>query len=219
MDLKELALLAVADSALLRGMYVTLRGAYKLHPRYADNGSGVDEHYTRDEWFTMRTFADAGRYGLLAEWVRRLAPEGPVLDIGAGDGLFVQALGRDVEYLGVDFAAETVAAMQQKFGGPKRQFVVGDATTYVPSRRYPIILFNDMLYQLEDPVRHVQRLAAFLEPGGTIIVASYLAGVQLRLLDALLKAFDVEEQGYFRNSERRTFFQVALRPRLLQRTK
>jgi 2-polyprenyl-6-hydroxyphenyl methylase/3-demethylubiquinone-9 3-methyltransferase len=163
----------------------------------------------------MRTFADAGRYGLLAEWVRRLAPEGPVLDIGAGDGLFLQALDSpDVEYLGVDFAPETVAAMQQKFGGPKRQFVVGDATTYVPSRRYPIILFNDMLYYLEDPVGHVRRLAAFLEPGGTIIVACYLSGVQLRLLDALVKAFDVVEQSYFRNSERRTFFQLALRPRL-----
>jgi SAM-dependent methyltransferase len=216
MDLKELALLAVADSPLLRRMYVTLRGEYELHPRYADNGSDVDEHYMKDEWFTMRTFADAGRYGLLAEWVRRLAPTGPVLDIGAGDGLFVQSLGSDVEYLGVDFAAKTVETMQQRFGGPKRQFVVGDATTYVPSRCYPIILFNDMLYQLRDPVRHVQRLSAFLEPGGMIIVASYLAGVQVRLLDALLKSFDVEEQSYFRNGERRVFFQLALRPRVPQ---
>jgi len=137
-----------------------------------------------------------------------------ILDIGAGDGLLIEALGSlDLEYLGVDFARETVDAMQQRFGGVKRRFELGEASTYVPSRRYPIILFNDMLYYMEEPVRHVKRLAAFLETDGTIIVASHLADAKIRLLDALLEVFDVVEQSYFITGEQRTFVQLALKPR------
>jgi 2-polyprenyl-3-methyl-5-hydroxy-6-metoxy-1,4-benzoquinol methylase len=215
MKLKQLAILATADSAALRSLYVALRGAYRLLPKYAVDGEAVDAHYKNGDWSSMRSFADAGRYGVLAEWIRRLAPQGPILDIGSGDGLLLEALARlDLEYLGVDFARETVDAMQQRFGGVKRRFELGEASTYVPSHRYPIILFNDMLYYMEEPVRHVKRLAAFLESDGTIIVASHLADAKIRLLDALLEEFDVVEQSYFITGEHRTFVQLALKPRL-----
>ena len=217
MKLKQLAILATADSAALRSLYVALRGTYALLPKYAVNGEAVDTLYKKGDWSSMRSFADAGRYGVLAEWIRRLAPRGPILDIGAGDGLLIEALGGlDVEYLGVDFAQQTVDAMQQRFGGVKRRFELGEASAYVPSRRYPIILFNDMLYYMEEPVRHVKRLAAFLEPDGTIIVASHLADAKIRLLDALLEEFDVVERSYFITGEHRAFVQLALKPRAFE---
>jgi 2-polyprenyl-3-methyl-5-hydroxy-6-metoxy-1,4-benzoquinol methylase len=199
---------------------VTLRGAYRLLPKYAVSGATVDAHYKNGDWSSMRSFADAGRYGVLAEWIRLLAPQGPILDIGAGDGLLIEALGSlDLEYLGVDFARETVDAMQQQFGGVKRRFEFGEASTYVPSRRYPIILFNDMLYYMEEPVRHVKRLAAYLESDGIIIVASHLADAKIRLLDALLKEFDIVEKSYFVTGEHRTFVQLVLKPRVSETNK
>ncbi len=206
----------VADSPALRSALVSVKGHYARSPEYVETGAAFDEYYqdVNTGWAVMNSFADAGRYGALAEWIRRLAPRGAVLDIGAGNGLLAEALAsHDVDYLGVDIAAQTVAAVQARLGRPNRRFVVGDATSYVPEHHYPLIIFNDMLYYLEQPVYHVQRLCAFLEPGGTIIVAMYLHWPQIRLLHDLCSAFDVVEQTFIHNSAGRSFVHAALKPR------
>ncbi len=118
----------VADSPALRGLLVTLRGPYKRSESHLETGATVDQRYGdgANDWSTMKSFSHAGRYGAMAEWIRRLAPQGPVLDIGAGNGLLAEALaGLEVDYLGVDFAAATIEAVGARPGGPKRLFSGG----------------------------------------------------------------------------------------------
>jgi 2-polyprenyl-6-hydroxyphenyl methylase/3-demethylubiquinone-9 3-methyltransferase len=211
LTLKRLTILAIADRA-------PLRAAFDLVVPYQRSGVAAPEvdaiYASGGPWATMRTLSDAGRYGEIVEWIRRLAPHGPVLDIGAGDGLLAQAMaGLPIPYVGVDFAAATMARMQAEHGGPLRRFVVGDATSYVPERRYPVILLNDMLYFLEEPIRHAKRLAGYLEPGGALIVAMYLGRYQLKVLHGLHKAFHVEEQSYVVSARGRSFVQLIARQR------
>ena len=106
----NLAIIATADTPVLRNTYVTLRGRYARTRHHSETGAIADSHYSKGDWLTQRTFSDAGRYGVIVEWIRRLAPQGPVLDIGAGDGLLSDALSPDVDYLGVDYAPATIDA-------------------------------------------------------------------------------------------------------------
>jgi 2-polyprenyl-3-methyl-5-hydroxy-6-metoxy-1,4-benzoquinol methylase len=211
---KRLAALAIADSPPLRALYALLCGPYRRASEHQVSGESVDAIY-RDgsRWSSMRTFSDAGRYGEIVEWIRRLAPEGPVLDIGAGDGLLAQAMsGLRVSYVGVDIAADTMARMEAEYGGPLRRFVIGDATTYVPEHAYPVIVLNDMLYYLDEPLRHARRLASYLAPGGTLIVAMFLGRTQLKILHELHRAFEVVEQSYVLSHRGRSFVQLAMHP-------
>ena len=88
---------------------MALRGPDALLPKYVVNGKIVDEN--REVGLVFH--AVLRRRGPI--WSTRrmdstLAPHGPILDIGAGDGLLIEALGSlDLEYLGVDFAPETVS--------------------------------------------------------------------------------------------------------------
>lgn len=213
---QRLLVLACASIPTLRRLLVKLKGPFRRLPNRETSGAQVDSRYEKNEWATMRTLADSGRYGVLAEWVRRLVPKGgAVLDIGAGDGLLCDSLGMtDVDYLGVDFAAETIARMEAARGRPQRRFVVGDMTTYEPAQLYDMVIFSDMLYYLEEPVRHTLRLSKWLKPDGYIVVAMFLRTQQVRLLDALFREFDVVEQSFYINGEGRDFVQVILKPRM-----
>ena len=213
MNFKRLVALAIADSDPLLALHSLVSGPYRRGEGFRLTGEIVDAiHRDGRRWSRTRSLADSGRYGELVEWIRRLAPEGPVLDIGAGDGLLAQAMAcLPNDYLGVDFAEETMARMQRELGGPLRRFVRGDATSYVPERRYPLIVLNDMLYYLEEPVRHAQRFASYLEPEGALLVAMFLGRNQLKILHGLHRAFVVIEQSLMVAHDGAAYVQLVLR--------
>ena len=99
-------------------------------------------------------------------------PEGwpTILDVGCGDGLFFDELGRlpgarIVE--GVESAAELVSP-----DGPHRRHIhLGPFDSgFRPGRRYSLILMLDVLEHLPDPVAALRHALSLLEPNGTLLV-------------------------------------------------
>ncbi len=215
-SIRDLALLKVADSMLARRVYVWCKGPYsRRRDHAAETPEVVDRHY-RDydgDYTDQQSFSHAARYGAVAEWIKRLVPVGgSVLDIGAGDGQLAAALAQlAICYVGVDFAADIVRKMNASVGvAGQRQFIHADATVFEPSHQQHVIVFNDMLYYLEDPVGVVERLSRWLVRGGSIIVTMYLSGLQIRLMDGLLKRFTSVERLYLYNSLGQPFVQMLL---------
>ena len=97
----------------------------------------------------------------LARRLDRIAPPGPVLDVGAGDGALVRALrarGRDA--IGLERVAGdgVVACGIDAFDGPPGQWAA--------------VVFWHSLEHLRDPAQAVDRAVALLAPGGVLVIAT-----------------------------------------------
>ncbi|MEZ5167499.1 MAG: class I SAM-dependent methyltransferase [Acidimicrobiales bacterium] len=96
--------------------------------------------------------------GLLAARIDRIAPPGPVLDVGAGDGILVDALrSRGRETVGLE-------------RNPNRSDL-RDASLAELDGSYAAVIFWHSLEHLPDPADAVRQAARLLVPGGVIAVA------------------------------------------------
>lgn len=114
---------------------------------------------TGERRFSFAGDAILGRTrGLLASRIDRIAPPGPILDVGAGDGTLVdalRALGRDAvgverNPLRPDFRDEPLAEIEGTWAA---------------------VVFWHALEHLPDPGDAIARAARLLEPGGVVAVA------------------------------------------------
>jgi len=136
-------------------------------------------------WDGLRALPELGHYALIAGYLRRLAPElgprpGPVLDVGCGEGLLLEHLGRDWRYRGIDLSDAAVERAREAVG-PGQQVDVADAATHRPSGPLAAVVFNECLYYLDDPLGAVERCCEPLVDGGLAVVSMYDAPVTRRV--------------------------------------
>ena len=94
----------------------------------------------------------------LAARIEAVAPPGPVLDVGAGDGTLVRALregGRDA------------VGLEREGGGPELR----DTPVEDVEGEWAAVVFWHSLEHLPEPGEAIDRGAALLEPGGVLMVA------------------------------------------------
>jgi SAM-dependent methyltransferase len=141
----------------------------------------VDEwnrQYTSSTWRYLSGLEQTPRYAVIEAWRRRLKPSGSVLDLGCGEGvLFEQiAAGEAVDYTGVDLAQVAIDAAAHKIRDAARErFVCADLATFEPpaGSAFDVIVFNEVLYYLADPVAVVRRYRRVLAAGGLVIVSVF----------------------------------------------
>ncbi|HYF28653.1 MAG TPA: class I SAM-dependent methyltransferase [Baekduia sp.] len=116
----------------------------------------------------------------LAARIDRLAPPGPVLDIGAGDGTLVAALrDRGRQAIGLERTAAPVPH-------------VHDATVAELDGPFGAIVLWHALEHLRDPAATLAAAAQRLQPGGVLVVAvPDLSSLQARVFGARWLALDL----------------------------
>jgi len=106
------------------------------------------------------------------EWYASMFSEGPVVDIGAGRGFFLEALrARGVGCLGVDISEEA-AAEARRLGV---EIIVEDAFTFLAERSGFAGIFLSHLIEHLEPARVDELLRSAHEallPGGTIVIVT-----------------------------------------------
>jgi len=119
--------------------------------------------------------------GALARRLDRIAPPGPVLDVGAGDGAMLDALhaaGR--EAVGIERASA------------RDDVEAGDLLDLEPGPRFAAVVFWHSLEHLPAPGAALERAASLLLPGGVVAVAVPNAdSLQARLLGDRWLALDL----------------------------
>lgn len=96
--------------------------------------------------------------GALARRLDRIAPPGAILDVGAGDGVLLDALrrrGREARGLERD-------SRRPDIGDQRLQDVTG---------RWAAVVFWHSLEHLPDPGEAIRRSRELLEPGGVVVIA------------------------------------------------
>ena len=96
-----------------------------------------------------------------------------VLDVACGTGvLFPYYLARNVSSVtAVDISPEMVRMAMKKNGDPRVEILCGDVEALPVTRQYDCCVVYNAFPHFEEPKRLVERLAAWLRPGGRLTVA------------------------------------------------
>lgn len=122
------------------------------------------------ELFSRAIGAHKARTRMVSDHLR-IPPGARVLDVGCGPGDLHPYLG-DVDYVGIDISPSYIASAETRFGGPKAEFRVGDATA-IPDdlRDFDVAIATGVMHHLDDDqVRAMVRgIAAALRPEGRFV--------------------------------------------------
>ncbi|WP_234263362.1 class I SAM-dependent methyltransferase [Hydrogenophaga sp. NFH-34] len=134
-----------------------------------------DVAYGQGHWNYLYRSSELARYGTIVSFSHRFTQGGPVLDLGCGEGILKLHLNPDTyaRYDGVDLSSEAIGKAQQMPADGKSRFVAADIEVFEPPEPSDVIIFNEVLYYLTDPLKAVQRYEAFLKPGGVFIVSMF----------------------------------------------
>jgi len=167
---------------------------------------------TLETWAGLGDLDDAPRYGVIAAYLRRLVPDGSILDVGCAQGVLAAEVAHLTHrYLGIERDAACVGAARQ-LGLNNAEFRVADASNFAPDEAFDAIVFNESLYYLPDPLAALARYAKTLTPQGVLIVSATAYRPALRLISAIRESYSLLEQTTVSNEAGVTWVVMALKP-------
>jgi|SRR5208282_4285424 len=136
------------------------------------NPADWDRDYRAGRWTYLTEPREQARLAVAALYVHLFGP-GAVLDVGCGAGQLFHLLDRAriTSYTGVDFSAAALEAA--RLDPSVATLIHASAETFAPAagERFDSILFNEVAYFIEDPLKELRRYSTFLNPGGVLILS------------------------------------------------
>jgi SAM-dependent methyltransferase len=126
--------------------------------------------------------------------------EGPVLDVGCGEGATFLHLGPPPGSIGVDLFADKIAFANAHAAGPGVRFVQGSAYELpVEAGAFRHVILRDVIHHLPEPARALREVKRVLAPGGRFDVLEPCRTNPLVFLHALSTP---TERGELRSTPR-----------------
>jgi 2-polyprenyl-3-methyl-5-hydroxy-6-metoxy-1,4-benzoquinol methylase len=144
-----------------------------------------------------------------------LKPGAAVLDTGCGQGVLLRRLPRSCysKYVGIDLSGSAISVAQEH-GNECSAFLVADCEEYSPAEHFDVMVFNEVLCCLHDPLRTVSRYARSLNPAGLLLVSLCTAARGSdTILRRLKQAYQcVDEVRIVHSARKVSWVCTALRP-------
>jgi 2-polyprenyl-3-methyl-5-hydroxy-6-metoxy-1,4-benzoquinol methylase len=174
-----------------------------------------EAQYATGRWDFLAELSELARFSVLAGYICHLKPGGTVLDTGCGQGVLLRRLPSSCysKYIGIDLSESAIAVAQQH-ANERSTFLAADCEEYSPAQQFDVIVFNEVLCCLHDPLRTVQRYARALNPGGILLVSLCTAGRGTgKVLSGLKQAYATVDEVRIEHSGRKvSWVCTALRP-------
>ena len=135
-----------------------MRWASRILKRLGMKAKAWDHEFETEYW-DKGTKGDP-IYGVLAKY------PGSVLEMGCGSAMTPREM-EFTTYTGVDISQVAIAkAVLYK---PEHRFAVSSMESYIPDRKYRVILFRESIYYAKNVSDLLERLEQYLEPDGVFI--------------------------------------------------
>ena len=172
-----------------------------------------DRQYRAGSWDYLDRIDNLGGQLTVFGYCQYLAP-GSILDVGCGAGLLAKKL-KVLPYrrfLGIDLSAEAITEAREAHGDARTTFIVADAEKFAPESSFDVIVFNQCLYYLSDPLDVIRRYGRFLDGSGRMIVSLYDCSRSRAVWSLIDDHVDVEDSMTVIQAGGRTTTKI-LRPR------
>jgi 2-polyprenyl-3-methyl-5-hydroxy-6-metoxy-1,4-benzoquinol methylase len=174
-----------------------------------------EEQYAAGRWDFLAQLSELARFSVLAGYICHLKPGGTVLDTGCGQGVLLRRLPVScyAKYVGIDVSGSAISEAQEH-GNERSTFLAADCEEYSPAERFDVIVFNEVLCCLRDPLLTVERYAHSLNPGGVVLVSLCTAARgSASILRRLKRAYaTVDEVRIVHSGRKVSWVCTALRP-------
>ena len=175
-----------------------------------------EAQYAAGRWDFLGQLSELARFSVLAGYICHLKPGGAVLDCGCGQGTLLHRLPSSsyARYVGIDVSASAIAVARQA-ENERSAFLVTDCDLYSPAEKFDVMVFNEVLCCLADPLGTVERYARSLNAGGLLLVSLCTAAHgSATILWRLKRAFTVvDEVRVIHTGRKVSWVCIALRPR------
>jgi 2-polyprenyl-3-methyl-5-hydroxy-6-metoxy-1,4-benzoquinol methylase len=174
-----------------------------------------EAQYSAGRWDFLGELSELARFSVLAGYICHLKPGGAVLDTGCGQGVLLRRLPSSCycRYVGIDVSGSAISVAQKQHY-ERSTFLAADCEHYSPAEPFDVIVFNEVLCCLRDPLRTVARYARSLNPGGIVLVSLCTAARgSTTILWRLRRAYaTVDEVRIAHGGRKVSWACIALRP-------
>jgi 2-polyprenyl-3-methyl-5-hydroxy-6-metoxy-1,4-benzoquinol methylase len=174
-----------------------------------------EAQYAAGRWDYLAELSELARFSVLAGYICHLKPGGTILDTGCGQGVLLRRLPSFgySKYVGIDLSGSAISVAQEH-GNERSTFFAADCEEYSPAEHFDVIVFNEVLCCLRDPLRTVERYVRSLKPGGILLVSLCTAARgSSTILRGLKRAYaTVDEVRVVHSGRKVSWVCTALRP-------
>ena len=175
-----------------------------------------EAQYAAGRWDFLAELSELARFSVLAGYIWHLKPGAAVLDVGCGQGVLLRRLPSCSysRYVGIDVSGSAIAVAQQQ-QREHSNFLVADCEDYSPAEQFDVLVFNEVLCCLRDPLRMDERYVRSLSPAGLLLVSMCTAARgSATILRRLQRAYaSVDEVRVVHSGRGVSWVCTALRPR------
>jgi len=146
-----------------------------------------DQEYRDGVYDRLHRSDQRHHHRLLAAMIADRWPKARVLEIGAGEGVFFEALRAHgpARYVGVDFSAPAVAKGVERLAGEiaagQVELLLGDGRTFEIDEAFDVVVFSECIEHLGEVEPLIAHYRAMLAPGGAVGLTMWLSLKPLRL--------------------------------------
>jgi 2-polyprenyl-3-methyl-5-hydroxy-6-metoxy-1,4-benzoquinol methylase len=174
-----------------------------------------EAQYAAGRWDFLAELSELARFSVLAGYIYHLKPGGTILDTGCGQGVLLRRLPSSgySRYVGIDLSGSAIAVAQEH-ANERSTFFAADCEEYSPTEHFDVIVFNEVLCCLGDPLRTVERYVRSLKAGGILLVSLCTAARgSSTILRGLKRAYaTVDEVRVVHSGRKVSWVCTALRP-------